>query len=321
MEDISRELERELKNNLKPKPFKPVRKKRVIIVDDFGEMTSGEWIKKVCQFLLIATILLAVATGTLYYLYAELKAKSADSTREAAELARQVSSLNDEKEVLMARLVILQKGNTDAVPAGDADVPKSEQPPAAETAASSKAPETEPTQTKAIPESTPEAATKTEAAATGSVNESTDMVSDKAVETPIEAERTHLEKTVSIEKFKVLKDGQNQDLLVRFDIRNVSEQPGDVAGYIFTVLWPDTGDASEDAKTNEWLVVPTTTLERGIPTGYKKGQYFSIAHYKPVKFRIKNQSRPDFFTKASIFVFNTKGELIFEKLIDITEAE
>jgi len=68
-------------------------------------------------------------------------------------------------------------------------------------------------------------------------------------------------------------------------------------------------------------VVPTAALKDGVPSEYKKGQYFSIAHFKPVKFRIKNQADPDFFKKASIFIFNEQAQLIFEELINITEAE
>jgi hypothetical protein len=124
-----------------------------------------------------------------------------------------------------------------------------------------------------------------------------------------------MNKTVSIEKFTVVKDGKTSDLLVRFDIRNISTGPGDVSGRIFTVL------KSDNHQEDQWLVVPTAPLTNGVPSEYAKGQYFSIAHFKPVKFRIKNQADADFFTKASIFIFNEDAELIFEELIDITEAE
>ncbi|NOX34368.1 MAG: hypothetical protein GXP56_11655, partial [Deltaproteobacteria bacterium] len=138
----------------------------------------------------------------------------------------------------------------------------------------------------------------------------------KLPEIPAEPELAKgINKTVSIEKFTVVKDGLNGDLLVRFDIRNISKDPGDVSGRIFTLLKPD--NDFED----QWLVVPTAPLKNGIPSEYKKGQYFSIAHFKPVKFRIKNQAEPDFFKKASIFIYNDQGDLIFEKLIDITEAK
>ncbi|MCK5100201.1 MAG: hypothetical protein KAR45_18975, partial [Desulfobacteraceae bacterium] len=135
-------------------------------------------------------------------------------------------------------------------------------------------------------------------------------------EVPAESEIPKIvKKTVSTEKFTVTRDGADGDLLVRFDIRNISNEPGDVAGRIFTVLKPD--NKLED----QWLVVPTAALKNGIPSEYRKGQYFSIAHFKPIKFRIKNQADSDFFKRASVFIFNNQGDLIFEKLIDITEAE
>jgi len=121
--------------------------------------------------------------------------------------------------------------------------------------------------------------------------------------------------TVTIENFIVKKSRTDKDLLVRFDIRKISEKPGDVSGRIFTVLRAD--NTSED----QWLVVPPTTLKKGIPSEYKKGQYFLIANFKPVKFRIKNQADPDFFQKASIFIFNEQEDLIFEKLVAISEAQ
>jgi len=123
-----------------------------------------------------------------------------------------------------------------------------------------------------------------------------------------------INRTVLIEKFAVIRNRAGKDLLVRFDIRNISKSQGDVSGRIFTILRPD--NDIED----QWLVVPATALKSGFPSEYQKGQYFSIAHFKPVKFRIKSEVDPDFYKKASIFIFNGEGDLIFEKLIDITEA-
>ena len=143
--------------------------------------------------------------------------------------------------------------------------------------------------------------------------------SDKIVKSSESAPLTKpakiVNKTVTKENFIVNKSKTDKDLLVRFDIRKISEKPGDVAGRIFTVLIPD--NTSED----QWLVVPPTTLKNGIPSEYKKGQYFSIANFKPIKFRIKNQAGQDFFKKASIYIFNEQEDLIFEKLVAISEAQ
>jgi hypothetical protein len=124
-----------------------------------------------------------------------------------------------------------------------------------------------------------------------------------------------IQKTVSIEKFTVTKDGTNGYLLVRFDIRNVSKAPGEVSGKIFALLKPN------NSLENKWLVVPPAAVKNGMPSDYKKGKYFSISHFKPIKFRVKHKLDPDVFKQASIFIYNDQGDLIFDKLINIAEAE
>ena len=120
---------------------------------------------------------------------------------------------------------------------------------------------------------------------------------------------------VTIEKFSVTRKGAKGDLLVRFDIRNISDKPGGISGRIFTILKPE--NKSEKA----WLIVPKTPLKNGIPADFEKGQYFSISHFKPINFKIENQSEPDLFKNAAIYVFNDTGDLVFDGIIDITEAE
>jgi hypothetical protein len=44
MEDISRELEKEIARS-KPKPYKQDRKTRLLIIDDFGQVKSREYLK------------------------------------------------------------------------------------------------------------------------------------------------------------------------------------------------------------------------------------------------------------------------------------
>jgi len=71
----------------------------------------------------------------------------------------------------------------------------------------------------------------------------------------------------------------------------------------------------------DWLVIPLAKLDKRVPMEHKKGTYFSIKNFKPVKIRIENQAGPDFFKKASIYIFNENGNLMFESLIDITEED
>ena len=304
MEDISRELEKEIARS-KPKPSKQVRKTRVLIVDDFGEMKSGGYLKNLVTILSIISIVCFVAAALFYYLYTGLS-RDASSTKNMLVLAeKKVDELTMEKEVLMARLVISGKE-----PGIEKESEVEEEKPLV-----SKNQEIKP-----IPPE-PEDENKIHKPSS-MVEQEKNMIKPKSntisesPEVPAESEIPKIvKKTVSTEKFTVTRDGADGDLLVRFDIRNISNEPGDVAGRIFTVLKPD--NKLED----QWLVVPTAALKNGIPSEYRKGQYFSIAHFKPIKFRIKNQADSDFFKRASVFIFNNQGDLIFEKLIDITEAE
>ena len=296
MEDISRELEREIALS-KPKPYKRDRKTKILIVDDFGQMKSGEYLKVLVMILSVVSIICFVAAGLFYSLYKGLSRNASSINSRIVIAEKKVDQLTREKEILMARLVIsgkepgLQKENEvkdkKLVPLEPENADKNKSLPAVEKEKDVIKPELN---TMIKPPEEPAA--------------------------PPEPEQPGIiNKTVSIEKFTVTRDSTNGDLLVRFDIRNISSDPGDVSGRIFTLLKPD------NKIKDHWLVVPTSALKNGIPSEYRKGQYFSIAHFKPVKFRIKNQSGPEFFKKASIVIFNDQGDLIFEKLIDITEAE
>jgi hypothetical protein len=369
MEDISRELEREIALS-KPKPFKQDRKTRVIIVDDFGHIKSGRHLKIFVTIFSVTTFVCLVAAGLFYFLYTGLSRESRDLKDRVVLAEKNMETLAREKEMLMARLVMsgqdLEKiaeaigikgmdqnesdqtetghGKTDQSKAGQKDTGqkgidlkqtvqnqtdqnqtdqnqtdpkgKDEQDGVATGREKSVLVQTDPDSGSLPPESEDSNQTP---AKIDPVKPATAPGLNGIAETPALPSGTEpaaaMNKTVSIEKFTVVKDKKNSDLLVRFDIRNISTGPGDVSGRIFTVLKPDHNQ--EDL----WLVVPAAPLKDGVPSEYSKGQYFSIAHFKPVKFRIRNMADPDFFTKASIFIFNEKAELIFEELIDITEAE
>ena len=122
-------------------------------------------------------------------------------------------------------------------------------------------------------------------------------------------------KRVAIEKFTVIEDEKSDDLLVSFDIRNISKSKGDVSGRIFTILRPETG-----AEARALISPAAASIKNGLPAEYKKGQYFSIAHFKPVKFRVRNTQGHDFYKTASIYIYSNDGRLIFQKKIRIKNA-
>lgn len=309
MEDISRELEKEIAQ-AKPKPYKQERKTRIIIIDDFGTMKSGEFLKKVLLILSVASATCFIMAVVFCQLYFGLVGETKDVKTQLAAAKTKVQALAGEKEVLMARLVI--SGKEPGI--SEKQIPK-EVKKGSDTALNQK---DKLAKLDSPPEKSPLKIDKKKPI----VSKKQDVikpqvdVTSSTKQTPSTPKPPNISttKTVSIEKFTVRKDASNGDLLVRFDIRNTSKTPGDVSGRIFTLLKSDDNDQSK------WLVVPSSNLKDGVPAEYRKGQYFSIAHFKPVKFRIKNKKDPDLFKKASIFIFNNQGALIFEELISITEA-
>lgn len=286
MEDISRELEREIARS-RPRPFKKDLKIRTLTVDDFGRIRSADHLRPLVRLLSVISVLAILALAVLYGQYADLSGEAAQMAGELDGADRQITELKADKEILMARLVIAGKDPVISKPGAEPSKTPPADPP-------------QPSENLSSDAGNPEAGDEPDGSA-------------MAAETPGETEATP-QKIISLENFTVSRDRAHQDLMVRFDIRNISKKAGGVSGRIFTVLKPDTDDPET------WRVVPAVSLKDGIPQQPKKGQYFSIAHFKPVQFRIKNASDPDFFQKAAIYIFNDQGDLIFERLIDITEG-
>jgi hypothetical protein len=307
MDDRSRQLEREI-SQARPKPFKQDKREKVLIVDDFGEVKSGEYLKVFVKILSVISLVCIVAIALFYNFYAQQVSREAVSTKERLVLAqKKINDLSREKEILMARLVISGKD-----PSIEFQGTKKGKDLVADD------------ETKNLVVPKPEGEDKINKVLVpeqvlGEQEKSNiqppliEKVRSPEMQVEKDLPKT-IEKTVALEKFTVIKEGATGDLLVRFDIRNVSQSPGDVSGRIFIVLKQD-HDFEDD-----WLVTPQSAIENGIPSEYKKGQYFSIAHFKPVKFRIKHPDDPEFYKKASVFVFNEQADLIFEKLINITDA-
>lgn len=300
MEDISRELEREIAKS-KPKPFKKNRKIKILVVDDFGKVISGDHMKILLMVLSFMSAVTFLTSALLFYRYTNLS-RDAVSTKGSLVLAeKKITELTGEKEVLMARLVILGKE-----PGIKKQTEKNEK--SADGKAISSNPVDKDDELKPI---------LTTMAEKEKIlgNLGVELTAQAKNETQNLTESKANNKIISIEKFTVTRNRANKDLLVQFGVRNISKEQRDISGRIFTVLKPDNNIEEQ------WLVVPATKLKKGVPVENQNGQYFSIAHYKPVKFKIKSEVDSDFYKKASIFIFNNEGELVFEKTIDITEAE
>jgi hypothetical protein len=118
--------------------------------------------------------------------------------------------------------------------------------------------------------------------------------------------------SVGVKDFLVSHGPENNILRVQFLIKNLSTTPSKISGRIFVVLKPD------NSNQGRWLMIPPVNLTSGKPSDIKKGHFFKIARYKTVKLLATNQTAPERFTAATVFVFTTKGELVLEKDIPVS---
>ncbi len=337
MEDISRELEKEIIASTRYSPVKRRVKSKFFLINDFGEVKYIGWLKAFLWFLSLISIVAIVAVFVLYHLYSGIRTDKTMLLDELAVSQKKTVSLIKKNEILMARLVISGK-----IPHDFSDK-KNKAPGTGLTAAK---PELtgKITTGKSVIESKGHAILKGNK---GYRKRLTDKKKIQSIKTIDEKNRkiTSLGKSVSneplkqnavlfkqkdsingekynedkkyekinIENFKIKRDAVTGDLLVRFNIRNVSTDSENISGRIFVILKPD-------EKESSWLVVPTVSLKDGKPAVPGRGQYFSIVRFKAVHFRIKSDAVSDSFKKASVFVY-VKNRLILMRQIDILKKK
>ena len=329
MEDISRELEREIAR-AKPAPHKTSRKRRVLVVDDYGEMKSGTYLKVLVRFLAVTTLFFGLATVGLYVLYDRILQEHVQMKDALGALEGKTKKLSEEKELLMARLVmagekpILQTAETSEDPAQtakDAAPPSGEKKAEAEVAGKSSG-------SAAGPGKVAETDRERLAADSGSDDQVEGLeTSDQEGETEgpgdqigqaedsVRGEEAEGSGLVRVEKFSLSKIPDRDELRVRFNIRNIKKGPGEISGRIFLVLKPSSG--TED----DWIVVPKAAIKDGAPADFKRGQYFSISRFKPVRFTIKSPSNFQDLSSAAVYIFSDEGQIIYKDLIEITVDE
>lgn len=322
MEDISRELEREIAR-AKPKPHKTSRKKKVLVVDDFGELKSGAYLRvMVYVFSIISLVGILSSTG-LYYFYSHEAAENVRLTATVAGLEKKAKQLTSDKELLMARLVM--SGNTSGLESAvaEADSPasaKEKKPGVLAKADYMNGAPNKALPAEAEPESEPEESAEAPAAAVELPDQAEEGDLPDQEEAGVESATSQEvniagEPIVAVEKFSVTPGGRAGEIYVRFDIRNIKKDPGGISGRIFTVLKPESGE------DRNWVVVPKAPLENQMPSVYRKGQYFSISRFKPVKFTVKTNAAPESFKQAAIYIYGEDGNLIFDTTIKITGEE
>ncbi len=297
MEDLSKGLEREIAQ-IKPVPHKMHRKNSILIINDFGEIRSGDYLKVLICFFLVISLAGGLGTVVFYRLYARAYNQNVQLKSSQDVLNKQVNRLISEKEMLMARLVVT--GNTAELDAltrdgntGQNFSEKEKRSGAADVTSDSKV-----TKVKRVGQEDKNLApgqVRSVEHADGPVGQLPDALSD-----------------VSIGSFSLSQGRNPQDVVVRFNIKNTAQDSRQISGRIFCVLKP------KSATPDKWVVMPRSSIMKsGVPGPYKQGHYFSISNFKPVRFTIKTPTPLQDFSDASVFIFDETEKLLLKTTFNI----
>nr|WP_321404099.1 hypothetical protein [uncultured Desulfobacter sp.] len=308
MEDISRELEREIAQ-IKPAPHKLRGENTILIINDFGEIRSGAFLKVLVCFFLVLSLAGGLGTVAFYTLYskANYQKNQLKNTQDAFE--KEVDRLTREKELLMARLVMT--GNAGELKALALTGRIGQEPPKKEkrSGIQEKKERNESVATGTAPDSKiPKEALN----GSGKNKPAVGQVQPDGPEEPVDDQQeTDAESVVTIGTFSLTSGRNANEIVVRFNVRNTTENSKEISGRIFCVLKP------KDTPPEKWVVIPKASIMKsGVPGPYNQGHYFSISRFKPVHFTINTKVPLEDFSDASVFIFDETEKLLLQTTFD-----
>jgi hypothetical protein len=297
---------KELNGIAVPKPKKRAGRWTLLFVGDRGKVIPVKRFKGLAITLTFAVfIVVALAVG-LYFLYSS-EAEENKNLINALGVSRQkVKSMQDEKELLMVRMVLAEsKIKAGRIATEEKTIEKDTDLSKAKNASATIEPPAP--YIKKVVETVKEVPAEKEAATAAVVRYEPDI---SELNMP-DAEP----QMVSIEELIVLNTLEAKNLKVTFKIRKTDQNKETVSGYAFVILKIDRDDQKQ------WFAIPSVSLVSGKPSRIRRGQYFSISRFKTMKYQHKYSGDLKRFQYATIFIYNADEKLLLEREYLITVRE
>ncbi len=280
MEDISRNLEKNIVLPATPVQDKKNRHWQILFIDDRGRIIPIRQFKT----LAVASILLLIVSMILAVTFFAMFIRNQDDTISAKnelELSiDQVKALQHEVDILTARLVLTESRNKKTE-----RTPSKKKPGIKKNGASSKKEKiktsVKPTQKKK-PEKT--------------------VVTDQFGKKP----------SLEVKDFAFTYITYKNILRIRFIIKNIDKKIRTASGYIFIILKQDENDPKS------WITIPSVDLIAGKPAQTGRGQYFKITRFKTVHLKLNNIDSPEKLSLAQVYVFDRNGKILLKKTEPVT---
>jgi len=287
MEDLSRDLEKDISSAAKPVRARMGRNWQILFVDDHGEMITLKWVKPLAIVLIgLLVISIGICIAFLsYYMKGSTEARAMQDQLKQSE--ERIKSLRYELDILLARVVLAESAS------GSKHTKKKKGEPVRASKAADKPGNG--ASKKTAPRSTSDAPAPKGAAGKQVPLNPYEEVSG-----------------VLVEDLALTHEIPDNLLRVKFVVRNKERDRGALAGYVFVIL---KGDESHQ---KGWLAMPSADLTNGMPGNVTKGQYFKISHYKTVNLKARHQSAPEKYKMASVLVYGPKGTVLYEDTRPVT---
>lgn len=294
MEDIPRDVQKELESYKIPKKTRKTGHWTLLFVGDQGEVIT---IRKFKGLLLLAIFFMVVALSTAVSVYMLYKKPFEENRRLEAKMAvaaGQIRALEEERDLLLTRLGIAESRLKKLQPPEPATEP-SDRDGTAEPALETATALPEQAQAPAVPPA--------EAVRVVPVQ----IEKPEPPMSPGDTSAAVPEVKVDVRDFQVRHDPAEKLLKVQFRLKNVNVEAGPVSGRTFVVLENTQGAEIEP------LTFPKATLVDGKPARIHLGRYFSISRFNIVKFKSLYDQPPRPFNRATVFVYSGAGDLLLEK--------
>jgi hypothetical protein len=289
MENLPRNLGKDVNKLTVPNPSERARRWTLLFVDNLGKTISFRRFKGFAITSIFFLIILITATVCLYFLFKNEREQNKNFMNTLAQFQQQVVFLKNDKEVLMARLVV------------------------AESKIESSQVKTE--------ETLPERMLNNTALIISSKENESDATDLEKIDlfnkTQTEEKLTTLEPRASVQpakplrimvdKFNIYHKPDINTLIIEFTLRKIGPKTKPVSGDVIVVLKDD------EVKMDNWITVPYGAVVSEQLSRKKKGHAFSIYRFVTLKFKVKAETSPDRFKIATVFVFSQKGDLLLKK--------
>lgn len=298
MEDIQRKLAKDVASQILTKAVKKTRRWTLIFVGNDGRIFDIRMFRGWITISVVAVVLGAVAAFGFYFLYQRAMDDNKRLQSSLDVTRQELKSLRHEKDVLMARLVVAGSNAELKIKTKGSKVQIKDTVQIKENITGQQDHPVQIVQIEAKHD--PDNADK---------NDTTEAGGDHDQSTaPVPSQKPP---DVGVEDLTVSFDSYSNSLKVEFIVRKMDPDLNSVSGRTFAILKPDETD------DRKWLALPAVDLAAGKPIQPQQGQFFGIAHFKPIKLEAKHLSLLNPYKYATVFIFSTSGDLLFEQTFDI----